>query len=37
MSQLYARIRNHCEFKYETVFLARFDMQDEDEQVLDEI
>ena len=33
---IYARILNQCNFKYQTVFSATFDKQDEDNQVLDE-
>ena len=33
---IYARLRNQYKFKYQTVFSARFDTQDEDNQVLDE-
>ena len=37
MSHIKARLINHKEYKYQTVFSARFDKQDEDDQVLDEI
>ena len=37
MSIIYARIINQFKFKYQTVFSARFDEQDEDGQLLDEI
>ena len=33
---IYARLLNQYKFKYQTVFSARFDKQDEDNQVLDE-
>ena len=33
---IYARLINQYKFKYQTVFSARFDKQDEDNQVLDE-
>ena len=36
LSVIYARLINQYKFKYQTVFLARFDEQDEDNQVLDE-
>ena len=36
LSNTYARLINHYKFKYKTVFSARFDKQDEDNQVLDE-
>ena len=36
LAMIYARIKNQYIFKYQTVFLARFDKQDEDNQVLDE-
>ena len=32
----YARLKNQNKFKYQTVFSARFDKQDEDNRVLDE-
>ena len=35
LSVIYARIKNHHKFKYQTVFSARFDEQDEHNQVLD--
>ena len=37
LAVIYARIKNQYKFKYQTVFSARFDKQDEDSQVLDEI
>ena len=37
MANIYARLSNQIKFKYQTVFSARFDKQDEDDQVLDEI
>ena len=37
MSLIYARLINQYKFKYQTVFSARFDKQDEDGQLLDEI
>ena len=37
MSIIYARLINQYKFKYQTVFSARFDKQDEDRQLLDEI
>ena len=36
MSVVYARLINQFKFKYQTVFSARFDKQDEDNQALDE-
>ena len=36
LAVIYARIINQYKFKYETVFSARFDKQDEDGQLLDE-
>ena len=36
LSVIYARLMNQYEFKYRTVFSARFEKQDEDNQVLDE-
>ena len=36
LSVIYARLINQYKFKYQTVFYARFDKQDEDNQVLDE-
>ena len=36
MSVIYARLINQYKFKYQTVFSARFDKQDEDGQLLDE-
>ena len=36
LSAIYARIINQCKFKYQTVFSAKFDKQDEDNQILDE-
>ena len=36
LSVIYARLMNQYIFKYQTVFSARFDKQDEDNQVLDE-
>ena len=36
LSVIYARLINQYKFKYQTVFLAGFDKQDEDNQVLDE-
>ena len=36
LSVIYARIMNQYKFKNQTVFSARFDKQDEDNQVLDE-
>ena len=36
LSVIYARLINQDKFKYQTVFSARFDKQDEDNQVLDE-
>ena len=37
LAVIYARLINQYKFKYQTVFSARFDKQDEDNQVLDEI
>ena len=36
LSVIYARLINQHKFKYQTVFSATFDKQDEDNQVLDE-
>ena len=36
LSCIYARLINQYIFKHQTVFSARFDKQDEDNQVLDE-
>ena len=36
LSVIYARLINHYKFKYQTVFSARFDKQDENGQLLDE-
>ena len=36
LAVIYARSRNRYKFKHQTVFSARFDKQDEDNQVLDE-
>ena len=36
MSVIYARLLNQYKFKNQTVFLARFDKQNEDNQVVDE-
>ena len=36
MSIIYARLINQYKFRYQTVFSARFDKQDEDGQILDE-
>ena len=36
MATIYARLINQYEFKYQTVFSARFDKQDKDNQLLDE-
>ena len=36
LSVIYARLKNQYKYKYQTVFPARFDKQDEDNQVLDE-
>ena len=36
MSIIYARLMNQYKFKYQTVFSARFDKQDENNQLLDE-
>ena len=36
MSVIYARLINQYKFRYQTVFSARFDKQDEDSQLLDE-
>ena len=36
MATVYARLTNQYKFKYQTVISARFDKQDEDNQVLDE-
>ena len=37
LSFIYARLINQYKFKYQTVFSARFDKQNEDNQLLDEI
>ena len=36
LSNIYARLKNQYIFRYQTVFSARFNVQDEDNQVLDE-
>ena len=36
LSVIYARLMNQYKFKYQTVFSARFDKQNEDNQVLNE-
>ena len=36
LAVIYARLLNQYKFKYQTVFSARFDKQDEDDQLLDE-
>ena len=36
LSGIYARLKNQYKFRYQTVFSARFDKQDENNQVLDE-
>ena len=36
LTVIYARLTNQYKFKYQTVFSARFDKQDEDNQVLDQ-
>ena len=36
LSVIYARLLNHYKFEYQTVFLARFDEQNEENQILDE-
>ena len=36
LSTIYARLINQYKFKYQTVFSARFDKQDENDQLLDE-
>ena len=36
LSNIYARLINQYKFRYQTVFSARFDKQDEDSQLLDE-
>ena len=36
LAMIYARLMNQYKFKYQTVFSARFDKQDEDNQILDE-
>ena len=36
MATIYARLTNQYKFRYQTVFSARFDKQDEDDQVLDD-
>ena len=35
LSVIYARLMNQYTFRYQTVFSARFDKQDEDNQLLD--
>ena len=37
MATIYARLKNQYNFIYHTVLLARFDKQDEDDQVLHEV
>ena len=34
---MHARLKNQCKYRDQTVFSARFDEHDEDDQVLDEI
>ena len=36
LAMIYARLLNQNKFKYQTVFSARFDQQDEDSQLLEE-
>ena len=36
LAMIYARLINQYKFKYQTVFSARFDQQDEDGELLDE-
>ena len=36
LSVIYARLKNQYKFRYQIVFSARFDKQNEDNQVLDE-
>ena len=36
LSVIYARLINQYKFRYQTVFSARFDKEDENNQVLDE-
>ena len=36
LSIIYSRLINQYKFRYQTVFSARFDKQDEDNQVLDD-
>ena len=36
MSIVYARIIDHFKFKYQCVFLCRFDKQSEDKEIIDE-
>ena len=36
LAVIYARLINQCKFRYQTVFSARFDKQDENNRVLDE-
>ena len=36
LAVIYARLINQCKFNYQSVFSARFDKQNEDNQVLDE-
>ena len=35
LAMIYARLINYYKFKYQTVFSARFDQQDEDGEILD--
>ena len=37
MAEIYARLLNQYEYKYQAVFLVRFYKLNEDDQVLDEI
>ena len=37
MAAIYARVINQHKFKYQTVFSAKFDKQDEDGQMFDEV
>ena len=36
MATIYARIKNQCKYKYQTVFSSSFDKQDEDGQMTDQ-
>ena len=37
MATIYDKLSNQCKVKYQTVFLSRFDEQNEDGQMIDQI